>query len=116
MRPNFLKFIVYKSARSRRRGGGTINLVENSQMVIILSFHSYGLVGFILFPKVQLPKIPSPLAKVVADTPVNQLSEGFCCPFSIWLEPVRVEILEFPVRCTRKEDECVIQKFYPLWF
>ena len=116
MGPNFLKFTMYESAKSRRRGGGTVNLVENSQLIIILSFHTYGLVGFILFPKVQLPKIPSPLAKVVADTPVNQLSEGFCCPFSIWLEPVRVEILEFPVRCTRKEDECVIQKFYPFRF
>jgi hypothetical protein len=51
MRPNFLKFTMYESARSKRRGGGTINLVENSQLVIILSFHSYGLVGFILFPK-----------------------------------------------------------------
>jgi len=51
MGPNFLKFTVYESARSRRRGGGTVNLVENSQLVIILSFQSYGLVGFILFPK-----------------------------------------------------------------
>ena len=66
------------------------------------------------FQKVKQPKILSPLAKVVADTPVNLRSEGFCCPFSIWLEPVRVEILEFPVRSTRKEDERVILKFYPL--
>jgi len=51
MGPNFLKFTVYESGGSKRRGGGTINLVENSQLVIILSFHSYGLVGFILFPK-----------------------------------------------------------------
>ena len=34
----------------------------------------------------------------------------------IGVEPVRVEILEFPVRSTRKEDERVILKFYPLWF
>ena len=51
MGPNFLKFTVYESARSRRRGGGTVNLVENSQLIIILSFHTYGLVGFSLFPK-----------------------------------------------------------------
>ena len=51
MGPNFLKFTVYESSRSRRRGGGTVNLVENSQFIIILSFQSYGLVGFILFPK-----------------------------------------------------------------
>ena len=68
------------------------------------------------FQKVQKPKIPSPLAKVVADTPANMRSEGYCCPFSIWLEPVRVEILEFHVRITRKEDERVILKFYPLRF
>ena len=48
---NFLKFTMYESAKSRRREGGTVNLVENSQLVKILSFHSYGLVGFILFPK-----------------------------------------------------------------
>ena len=70
----------------------------------------------VYFQKVQQPKIPSPLAKVVADTPVNLRSEGFCYPFLIWLEPVRVEILEFPIRSTRKKDECVILKFYPLWF
>jgi len=51
MGPNFLKFTVYESARSRRQGGGTVNLVENSQLVIILSFQLYGLVSFILFPK-----------------------------------------------------------------
>ena len=51
MGPNFLKFTVYESARSKRRGGGTVNLVENSQLVKFLSFHLYGLVGFILFPK-----------------------------------------------------------------
>ena len=34
----------------------------------------------------------------------------------IGVEPVRVEILEFPVRSTRKEDECAILKFYPLRF
>ena len=51
MGPNFLKFTMYESARSRRQGGGTINLVENSQLIIILSFHTYGLVGFSLFPK-----------------------------------------------------------------
>ena len=66
--------------------------------------------------KVQQPKIPNPLAKVVEDTPVNLRSEGFCCPSLIWVEPVRVEILEFPVWRTRKEDECVILKFYPLRF
>jgi len=58
----------------------------------------------------------SPLAKVVADTPVNMRSKGFRCPSLIWIEPVRVEILEFPVRSTRKEDERVILKFYPLRF
>ena len=51
MGPNFLKFTVYESARSRRQGGGTVNQVENSQLIIILSFHTYGLVGFSLFPK-----------------------------------------------------------------
>ena len=66
--------------------------------------------------KVQEPKILSPLAKVVTDTPVNLRSEGFCYPSSIWLELVRVEILEFYVRSTRKEDERVILKFYPLRF
>ena len=70
----------------------------------------------VYFQKVQQPKIPSPLAKVVADTPVNLCSEGFCYPFSIWLEPVRVEILEFPVRSSRMVDESVILKFYPLRF
>ena len=68
------------------------------------------------FQKVRQPKIPSPLAKVVADTPVNLCSEGFRCPSLIRIELVRVEILEFPVRSTRKEDECIIPKFYPLWF
>jgi len=56
MGPNFHKFGVSGSARSRRRGEGTINLVENSQLVKIWSFCSYGLVGFILFlksPKAQ---------------------------------------------------------------
>ena len=43
-------------------------------------------------------------------------SKGFRCPSLIWIEPVRVEILEFPVRSTRKEDERVILKFYPLRF
>jgi len=68
------------------------------------------------FQKVQQPKITSPLAKVVADTPVNLRSEGFRCPSLIWLEPVRVKILEFPVSSTRKEDECIFLKFYPLRF
>ena len=68
------------------------------------------------FQKVQQPKIPSPLAKVVADTPVNLRSEDFRCPSLIWVEPVWVEILEFPVRSTRKEDECVILKLYHLRF
>ena len=68
------------------------------------------------FQKVQQPKIPNPLAKVVEDTPVNLHSEGFCCPSLIWVELVRVEILEFPFRSTRKEDECIILKFYPLRF
>jgi len=67
------------------------------------------------FQKVQQPKIPSPLVKVVADTPVNLHSEGFRCSSLIWLEPVRVKILEFPIRSTRKEDQCVILKFYPFW-
>ena len=66
--------------------------------------------------KVQQPKILSPLAKVVVDTPVNLCLEGFSCPSLIWVEQVRVEILEFPVRSTRKDDECVILKFDPLWF
>ena len=68
------------------------------------------------FQNVQQTKILNPLAKVVEDTPVNLCSEGFCCPSLIWVELVRVEILEFPVRSTRKEDECVILKFYPLRF
>ena len=51
MGPNFLKFTMYESAKSRRRGGGTVNLVENSQLVKILCFHSYRLVGFNIFPK-----------------------------------------------------------------
>ena len=68
------------------------------------------------FQKVQQPKIPSALAKVVADTSVNLRSEGFRCPSLIGVEPVRVEILEFPVRSTRKEDECVILKLYRLRF
>ena len=68
------------------------------------------------FQNVQQPKIPNPLAKVVEDTPVNLRSEDFFCPSLIWVEPVRVEILEFPVWRTRKEDECVILKFYPLRF
>ena len=54
--------------------------------------------------------------KVVADTPVNLCSEGFRCPSLIRIELVRVEILEFPIRSTRKEDEYVILKFYPLRF
>jgi len=52
----------------------------------------------------------------VADTPVNMRSKGFRCPSLIWIEPIRVEILEFRVRSTRKEDERVILKFYPLRF
>ena len=54
--------------------------------------------------------------KAVADTPVNLHSEGFRCPSLIWVEPVRLVILEFPIRSTRKEDECIILKFYPLRF
>ena len=54
--------------------------------------------------------------KAVADTPVNLHSEGFCYPSLIWVEPVRVAIQEFPIRSTRKKDECVILKFYPLRF
>jgi len=50
MGSNFHKFTMCGSARSIRRGG-TVNSVENSQLVQILSFHSYGVVGFILFPK-----------------------------------------------------------------
>ena len=72
--------------------------------------------GSFCFQKVQQPKILSPLAKVVADTSVNLRSEGFRCPSLIGVEPVRVEILEFPIRSTRKEDEYVILKFYPLRF
>jgi len=68
------------------------------------------------FQKVKQPKILSPLAKVVADTPVNLHSEGFRSPSFIWVEPIRVEILKFPIRRTRKEDECVILKIYRLWF
>ena len=60
--------------------------------------------------------ILSPISKVVADTPVNMRSKGFRYPSLIWIEPVRIEILEFPIRSTRKEDECAILKFYPLWF
>jgi len=52
----------------------------------------------------------------VADTPVNMRSKGFRCPSLIWIEAIRVEILEFRVRSTRKEDERVILKFYPLRF
>ena len=68
------------------------------------------------FQKVQQPRIPNPLAKVVEDTLVNLRSEGFCCPSLIWVEPIRVEILKFSIRMTRKEDECAILKFYPLRF
>ena len=70
--------------------------------------------GSFCFQKVQQPKILSPLAKVVADTPVNLRSEGFRSPSLIWVEPIRVEIPKFPIRRTRKEDECVILKFYPI--
>ena len=52
----------------------------------------------------------------MADTPVNLCSEGFHYPSLIRIELVRVEILEFYVRSTRKEDERVILKFYPLRF
>ena len=52
----------------------------------------------------------------MADTPVNLRSEGFCSPSLICVEPIRVEILKFPIRRTRKEDECVILKFYPIQF
>ena len=68
------------------------------------------------FKKVQQPKISSALAKIVVDTTVNLRSEGFRCPSLIWLEPVRVKILEFPVSSTRKEDEFIFLKFYPLRF
>jgi len=50
MGSNFHKFTMCGSARSIRRGG-TVNSVENSQLVQILSFRSYGVVGFVLFPK-----------------------------------------------------------------
>ena len=72
--------------------------------------------GSFCFQKVQQPKILNPLAKVVADTLVNLRSEGFRSPSLIWVELIRVEILKFPVRRTRKEDECVILKFYPIRF
>jgi len=52
----------------------------------------------------------------VADTPLNLRSEGFRYPPLIWLEPVRVNILKFPVSSTRNEDECIILKCYPLRF
>ena len=68
------------------------------------------------FQNVQQTKILNPLAKVVEDTPVNLRSECFCCPSLICVELVRVEILEFPVWRTKKEDECIILKFYPLRF
>ena len=68
------------------------------------------------FQKVQQPKIPNPLAKVMEDTLMNLRSEGFYCPSLIWVEPIRVEILKFSIRRTRKEDECAILKFYPLRF
>ena len=56
------------------------------------------------FQKVQQPKIPNPLAKVVEDTLVNLHSEGFCCPSLIWVEPIRVEILKFsPLRFSDSE-------------
>ena len=54
--------------------------------------------------------------KVVADTPVNLRSEGFRSPSLIWVESIRVEIPKFPIRRTRKEDECVILKFYHIRF
>ena len=73
-----------------------------------------GWLASVYFQKVQQPKIPSPLAKAVADTPVNLRSEGFRCPSFIWVKPVRIAILEFPTWSTRKKDECVILKFYPL--
>ena len=47
---------------------------------------------------------------------MNLRSEGFRSPSLIWVELIRVEILKFPIRRTRKEDECVILKFYPLQF
>ena len=72
--------------------------------------------GSFCFQKVQQHKILSPLAKVVADTLVNLRSEGFPSPSLIWVELIRVEILKFPIRRTRKEDECVILKIYRLWF
>ena len=52
----------------------------------------------------------------MVDTPVNLRSKGFRYPSLIWIEPIRIEILEFPIRSTRKEDECVILKFSPLRF
>ena len=52
----------------------------------------------------------------MADTTVNLCSEGFHYPSLIRIELVRVEILEFPIRSTRKEDEYVILKVYPLRF
>jgi len=70
--------------------------------------------GSFCFQKVQQPKILNPLAKVVADTLVNLRSEGFRSPSLIWVELIRVEILKFPIRRTRKEDECIILKFYPI--
>ena len=36
--------------------------------------------------------------------------------FLVWVEPIRVEILKFSIRRTRKEHECVILKFYPIRF
>ena len=36
--------------------------------------------------------------------------------FLVWVEPIRVEILKFSIRRTRKEDECVILKLYHLRF
>ena len=70
--------------------------------------------GSFCFQKVQQHKILSPLAKVVADTLVNLHLEGFRSPSLIWIELIRVEILKFPIRRTRKEDECVILKFYTI--
>ena len=85
-------------------------------MVQIFSFRSYGVVGFIVFPKSPTTQDSESSSESCVRYTGEPAFRRFFYPSLIWVEPVRVEILEFPVWRTRMEDECVILKFYPLRF
>ena len=85
-------------------------------MVQILSFRSYGVVGFILFPKSPTAQDSESSSESCGRYTGEPAFRRFLLSSLDLVEPIRVEILEFPVWRTKMEDECVILKFCPLRF